>query len=271
MIPLTGLISLYFWLIARFRNYRATRVWKNVYRVDGPYCNGSRWSTSTVKNIYLIDRGHKVTIIDPGVQVPFLGIKKALASMNKSIRQVDVVLCTHYHVDHVATARDIVAASGARVYADIIDIPYITGKSKHSFPETKGLHWLLFTALTKVPRSRLLRWMFLLPRGLYLEHFIPLTNGRDVPGLKGFKVLTTPGHTYGSISFYNEDQKAIFVGDALQPKEFQPKGCPFTMDHQLEAISADRIARLPVEVVLPADIKPMLDNAQEKLQEFRLQ
>ena len=268
MIPLTGLISLYFWLIARFWNYRATHVWKNVYRVDGPYCNGSRWSKSTAKNIYIIDREPCVTVIDPGVQVPFRGITKALASIGKNISHVDVVLLTHYHVDHVATTRDIVRASDARVYAHLLDVPYITGERKHSFPETRGLHWLFFTALTAVPRSALLRWLFLLPRGWYLDDVRPLQELDDVPGLPGFQVLETPGHTLGHISFLNRAEQAIFVGDALQPKWFQPNGCPFTMDHAIEALSANRIAHLNVHTVLPADIAPMLGNAQEHLKEF---
>jgi glyoxylase-like metal-dependent hydrolase (beta-lactamase superfamily II) len=44
----------------------------------------------------------------------------------------------------------------------------------------------------------------------------PLEPGGRVPGLPGWKVLATPGHTDDSISLYHEEARFLVAGDTVR-------------------------------------------------------
>ena len=249
-IPTKFATMAYFKYLPHFRTYSAEKILENTYRVNGPHCKE--------KNIYfIVDKN--VSIIDPSFQVPIGGIEEALQSIDKNISDVRSVICTHYHVDHTGTAKDIAAQSGAEVYIHPNDIPFLVGKNKHEFPNA-GL-W--YRVLLRIGISLLPSW--------HMDDLHPIREGDRIPDLSNYDIIETPGHTPGSISLYNRKKKIGFTGDALQHFDGKIRLAKpqYSMDHKAERESAWRLLQLEYRAVLPSDGTIVIENVQEKLDAFR--
>ena len=99
-------------------------------------------------------------------------------------------MLTHGHPDHVAGAADIVEATGADVYLHSIEIEVV------KMLPAALLEMLGIDELTLPPE------------------FKPVDDGQvlEMAGLE-FKVLHTPGHSPGSVSYLIDD--ALFDGDLV--------------------------------------------------------
>jgi hydroxyacylglutathione hydrolase len=107
-------------------------------------------------------------VVDPGEAAP------VLAALRSRGRDLDLILCTHHHGDHVAGNLALKEATGCRIVGPEADRGRIPG----------------------------------LDEGV--------KEGDEVEvGTVRFRVLETPGHTRGHISYYSPDSKALFCGDTL--------------------------------------------------------
>ena len=126
-------------------------------------------------NCYMVyGEGDKCVLIDPGYEANAL-----LEQVEKQGKQLEAILLTHGHFDHVGAVRDIVADTDCKVY--ICD-------KELALPEglTAGK--------------------------LYYTHTYDEGDTLTLAGLT-FKVLHTPGHTPGGVCLVCED--TIFSGDTL--------------------------------------------------------
>ena len=124
-------------------------------------------------------------IIDPGGEA-----RKVLAAAEGAGLECRGVLCTHGHMDHVGAVAKVAGATGATVYISETDSPALAGSS----PGVTG---------------RLSSLLVSKPGGVEL-----LAPGDTLPfGGHELKVLATPGHTRGSLSFLCEDN--LFCGDLV--------------------------------------------------------
>lgn len=123
-------------------------------------------------------------IIDPGGDVPT--ISRVLEA--RKLKPV-AILATHGHFDHVEALAGVKRATGAPILVHQGDLPLIQGMTGQG---------LLF--------------------GVRVEAAPPpdrfLTDGEEVQfGELSVRVLHTPGHSPGSVSFHMD--KKVFVGDLL--------------------------------------------------------
>jgi glyoxylase-like metal-dependent hydrolase (beta-lactamase superfamily II) len=139
------------------------------------------------QNCYcLFDESKEAVVIDPGS--PLETIKSFLEKEELNLK---AVLLTHGHFDHIISANELSAWSGAPIYA--------------SRSEAR---------LLREPRLNLS--IFGLGKPLSLIPGIWLDEGAEVKfGNESLTVINTPGHTPGGICFYNKDQGAIFTGDTM--------------------------------------------------------
>lgn len=132
-------------------------------------------------NVYLLDGNDGVIVIDPADDAKT--IRHAAAKFNKPIKYV---LLTHGHFDHCNAAREL-QQDGAKVFMSYKDYEMIQN----------GLDLARYC-------------------GSHFNSFVPdefLDEGeRELCGLK-IKILCTPGHTAGGLSFVIGDK--IFCGDTL--------------------------------------------------------
>ncbi len=148
------------------------------------------WQSMTTNNCnaYLIDGPQRV-LIDPGHRSLFEHVRRGLAQLDLTIRDIDVVICTHAHPDHLEA------------------IPLFKEK-----PALFTLHqdeWQWMTTVGKQMSAAF---------GFDLDEFQPdffLKEGTlSLDGLE-LKILHTPGHSPGSVVLYWPVAKALFTGDLV--------------------------------------------------------
>lgn len=135
-------------------------------------------------NCFLVHSDKEAFVVDPGGKP-----SKVLAYLQEHGLTLTHILCTHLHFDHTIGVHDLVAASGATVYASEAD------------------RYMLATELGR-------GGIWGIPPVEPYE-FTNLEPGEIVLLGMTCKVLATPGHTPGGLSFYFADLQTVFAGDTL--------------------------------------------------------
>ena len=136
----------------------------------------------------VFDEGTKRgAIVDPGGDVP--SILKAIEQSNV---KVEKILLTHGHIDHAGGAEELREALGVQIEGPHVDDLFLL----NDLPKS-GAKYGMVDARIVVPD----RW---------------LKDGDEVTvaGLK-FSILHAPGHSPGSVIFFNEENRFALMGDVL--------------------------------------------------------
>lgn len=140
-------------------------------------------------NTYFIDGPTRV-LIDPGHQAMFDHVETGLRQLGLGIDDIDLVICTHAHPDHLEAAQ----------------LVKQNGKAIFSLHETEW-HWMKDIGKHMSAGA-----------GIDVDRFMPdffLNEGDlSINGLE-MQIYHTPGHSPGSISLYWPIQKALFTGDLI--------------------------------------------------------
>ncbi|MBN1280838.1 MAG: MBL fold metallo-hydrolase [Candidatus Thermoplasmatota archaeon] len=142
-------------------------------------------------NVYVIP-GQKPTIIDTGTGFHSPQIIQTIRQVC-NLTAIQQILLTHEHFDHVGGANDLLRASNgtAKIFAHA-DIVHKLREGKSAFAEMIG---------GTMPRVTV---------DVPLSEATQLTIGDEV-----FVPLLTPGHSIGSLCFYNTEHGVLFSGDTL--------------------------------------------------------
>ena len=184
-------------------------------------------------NTYIVATGKKeCIIIDPGPDGDT--ICKNLDMINMVPH---TIVFTHGHIDHTSGSRTIqkyFAERGLHVKVGIHekDAPYLADDATQL---NRG-----FLPQNNSKAQEAFDMMF---RALPEPDFV-MNEHDSVPG-SGLKVIHTPGHTPGSICFYDEEKESLFTGDTLFfdgiGHSFIPEG---KEDHLLTSIN-EKLLVLP--------------------------
>ena len=189
----------------------------------------------TSVNAYLVNTGDKLVLIDTGAAKlfgPTLGNLLAnLAAAGYKPEQVDAVLITHMHGDHVGglIADGKIAFPNATVHADQRDAAF----------------WLDKAQLDKAPEA--MKDFF---RGAQMSLGPYVTAGRfkafngSTELFPGIRAIATPGHTPGHsiYSVESKGQKLVLWGDLMHVAavQFPKPGVTISFDIDSPAASAQR-------------------------------
>jgi glyoxylase-like metal-dependent hydrolase (beta-lactamase superfamily II) len=217
-------------------------------------------------NFYLVDHSDGRILVDAGLPGHLRQIQDRLTQGD-----IRAVLLTHGHLDHTG----LVAAaqrSGADIWIHEADAPILVGGPRSSMrlakPERSFLPYLM-------RRPAAIRGPLHLAR---LGGF----GGKPVQGARTFRgeqilddvpgrpqVVAMPGHTQGSVAFHFPEIGVLFTGDALVTHEdlvghtgptLVSRG--FTNDSAAALASLDRLAQVPMALLLPGHGDPYLDGPQ---------
>ncbi len=136
----------------------------------------------------VFDEGTKRgAIVDPGGDVP--NILKAIEQSNVKIEKI---LLTHGHIDHAGGAAELRDALGVQIEGPQVDDLFLL----NDLPKS-GAKYGMVDSRSVVPD----RW---------------LKDGDEVTvaGLK-FSILHVPGHSPGSVVFFNDENRFALMGDVL--------------------------------------------------------
>jgi glyoxylase-like metal-dependent hydrolase (beta-lactamase superfamily II) len=141
--------------------------------------------------------GENVCLIDTGVRETAPLLQNYLKQIGRSPGEISMVAMTHSHPDHIGGCLAIKKASSASFCAHPADKPWIEDVEK----QCRERPILNFFELVEGP----------VPVSLELKEGDTLFWDKG----KKIKVLETPGHSLGSISFFSEEEGALFTGDAV--------------------------------------------------------
>jgi len=173
-------------------------------------------------NTVFID-GEVPVFIDPGHMHLFNHVIEGMARDGKSADSVRCILCTHGHPDHIEALdrfnRNIMKGISS------VEYNYLNNGGKELFIASG------FQA-TKMPFK------------------VFLKDGAIKLGNKTLRVISTPGHSPGSICFYWQEEKLLISGDTIfymgVGRTDMPGG-----DVEKLAQSIKELSKLPIEVLIP--------------------
>lgn len=92
----------------------------------------------------------------------------------------------------------------------------------------------------------------------------------DKDEISGFKVISTPGHTDGSICLYDKKRKLMFVGDLLGFKNGKIIGPPvmFSLNMSKVKKSVQKISGYDFQTVLSGHSDVVIKNASELIKDY---
>jgi glyoxylase-like metal-dependent hydrolase (beta-lactamase superfamily II) len=159
--------------------------------------------TDTFVNFYLIVDADGMTLIDAGLGRDARKVLKLIAQIGHTPQDLKRILITHCDGDHVGGVQALKAATGARVYASPLEAQAMAAGHSSRKMRSDMLSGRLFGMVAK------------------LIKFAPaqademLFDEMTLPVLSRLRVISTPGHTPGHMSFYAPQEGVLFCGDSL--------------------------------------------------------
>jgi glyoxylase-like metal-dependent hydrolase (beta-lactamase superfamily II) len=142
-------------------------------------------------NCYLVRGSRKTILVDAGLPWEKKGLEEQLASLGLAPEDVDMVVLTHEHLDHIG---------GVPLF------PRRTVVAAHSLAANKIGMQDEFVLMSKAYRLNAEEYHV----DVHLHHGTKL----DLGGCS-LHVLHSPGHSSGSFCLYEPDQELLFTGDTI--------------------------------------------------------
>ncbi len=199
-----------------------TEIQRGVHRI------GAKYGEGLFVFLYVV-KGDRLALIDTGtVQHPQAFIQPALAQLGMALSDVDLILNTHAHFDHVGGNLEVKRASDARIYVHSGDAAQAGSIEAQVEYMTAPLRALGLPDAAVRQRADFVRAMAGEAAGA--DVMISEGDAVDLGGGITLKAIHTPGHTPGCISYYWESEGVLFSGDAIQGLGGTPGDTPYYFD-----------------------------------------
>lgn len=181
------------------------------------------WVNPTANNCnsYLIT-GDKNILIDPGHDHLFQHVHEALAKISFSPKDIDLVIITHAHPDHMEGVKRFVGTS-TMIAMSQVEMDFIRNMAPH-YGNAVGISCF--------------------------EPDILLQEGSLKMGDLNFHIIHSPGHSPGSLCLHWLDKKALFTGDVVFYNGVGRTDIPSGNGKKLKE-SINKISRFDLNYLLP--------------------
>lgn len=223
-------------------------------------------------NCYLIE-DEPLTLVDAG---PNSGksldeLERQLSDRGRSIEEIELVIVTHQHIDHLGLVEIVASRSGAEVAAIEAAVPFLANFAEDAEREDAyaaglmlrhGIPEDIVTALRSVSRS-FRAW------GAPVRVTRPVRDGESLRmGERTLEVQHRPGHSPSDTLFWDPERRILLCGDHLiahissNPLMSRPldgsEGRPQALITYIESLRRTR--ELDPGIVLPGHGEPITDH-----------
>lgn len=194
---------------ALFKDIPATEVTQILKKYHADQAKGVQTSV----NAFLVNTGSSLVLVDSGASScngpDFGSVHKNLIATGYKPEQVDTILLTHLHPDHVCgiSTKGVANFPNATVYVANAEANYwLDPKQAAKLPQDKQAKFK--QTVEKIQQA--------VQPYQAKKHFKTFKLGDKV---KGFEVISTPGHF--SFAFKSGNEEIVFVGDIVHSHSIQ--------------------------------------------------
>lgn len=194
-----------------------------------------------IVNLFLIVEDTGLTLVDAGRSSSAAGVLRAIQALGRAPSDLKQILITHADPDHCGGAGAIRAATGARVLASPTEADAMA----------RGKPPRVFKGNVFVRAAFTLSLALLMPSRPTSADAV-VQPGETLPIWGGLRVLATPGHTPGHVSYVAPAHGVLFAGDSLtvRGRTLTVAGGPVAWDYARAVQSAREQLELSPRLVL---------------------
>jgi len=211
----------------------------------------------------LVDNG-KVILFDVGVNSPesLHMLEEALATLGKTIHNIEQIFLTHFHGDHCGIAGTIQRCSGAVVRLSENDENRLKNQNRMDKFAERALDFYTHHGLPHKVLGTMVNLMAIFAKAtapFRVDDYLRPQN-KYIFSNRTLEIIPAPGHTRGQMCFYFPEDKILLSGDHVLP-EITPNLSPDLFDLEYRPLrsflkSLETVRELPVKVVYPAHGAP---------------
>ena len=170
------------------------------------------------------------------------------------------IVMTHGHFDHVGALEELSEAWDVPVYAHPLERPYLDGSASYP-PGDPSVGGGMMAWLSRFYPTRPVE---------VGARLLDLPDDSSIPGMPGWRWISTPGHSVGHVSLWRETDRLLLAGDAVvttrqesayhaivQDPELHGPPQYLTIDWPAAAESAARLAALEPDTLLSGHGLPL--------------
>jgi len=183
--------------------------------------------------VYLVKRDRNI-LIDSGLNADGVDsvILPALRKLDLDVKDIDLLLCTHTHGDHIGgharlkqlgIAKIGVYAGGAEKIRDPLKY---NKRIRSAFPEYSS------------------------PSPAVLDGVEPDLVFDDGAKISGLQLIASPGHDSDCVCFYDTETKTLLTGDSVQGNGTITQGCALYMDLPDYEASLNKLQKFDIAQVI---------------------
>lgn len=172
---------------------------------------GVHWIEEAATNWFLVAEDGRLTVVDTGFPRSWATLHRALSQLGRSPGDIEAVVLTHAHFDHMGFAQRARAQLGVPVWAHEREVP-VTEHPWRFDHERSRLHYARYPGFLKI-FMEMGAMGALWVRGTRDVRTYQAGQQLDVPGRP--RVIFTPGHTHGHCCLHLADRGVLLAGDAF--------------------------------------------------------
>jgi glyoxylase-like metal-dependent hydrolase (beta-lactamase superfamily II) len=218
-------------------------------------------------NLYLIE-DDPLTLVDAG---PNSGtsldeLDQQLRALGHSIPEIERVVITHQHIDHIGLVRIVAARSGAEVVALDRLVPFVEGYSEQAAADDEYAAEMMLRHGIPEDVARALQSVSLAFRAwgsrADVSHVVREGEALEFAG-RSLEVLFRPGHSPTDTVFLDRERRMLIAGDHLlahissNPLISRPAGRRPLVEY-IESL--ERTREMDLDIVLPGHGDPIDDH-----------
>jgi glyoxylase-like metal-dependent hydrolase (beta-lactamase superfamily II) len=157
-----------------------------------------------MSNVYMVgERGGSWLLVDAGIRGTGPWIKRAANQAFGENARPEAIVLTHAHFDHVGALQDLAEEWDVPVFVHPMELPYVTGVADYPEPDpTVGGFMAQLSRL--FPNG-----------GIDIGGRARIYENSALPFLPDWRIVNSPGHTAGHVSFFRPEDRTLIVGDAF--------------------------------------------------------
>ena len=238
-----------------------THVAEGVHRIEESFTN---W--------YVLEEDGRLTIVDTGLPTSWPSLIEALKNLGRRLSDVEAVVLTHAHFDHLGFAERARTDLGVPVWVHENDVPLTKHPRQYAHERPRSYYFATQFDAAPIVIS-LVKNRAWWPKPIkevkrYREGILP------VPGSP--RVVFTPGHTLGHCALHLPERDCVIAGDAIVTLDpYTARRGPrivaraATADSERALSSLDALAETGAKTVLTGHGEPWTGGAVRAVEEAR--